>query len=111
MQIQLQKPKEKDWGSEVRQNIEELNLGVSFEDIQMIAKAALKKCVRTKIKEHAFAYLVSIKKSKTKDVPYDELKAQEYLEANKCEMNIDEKQFLFKCRSRMLNLKFNMKNE
>ena len=108
LQIQLQKPTMKDWGSEVRQNIEELNMGVSLEDIEKIPKSTFKQLVRTKIKEHAFNYLVNKKKSKTKDVPHDELKIHE---ANKSEMNIDEKQFLFKCRSRMLEVKCNMKND
>ena len=51
------------------------------------------------------------KKSKSKDVPHDKLQLQEYLEANNGEMSVDEKQFMFKCRSRMLDLKCNMKND
>ena len=36
---------------------------------------------------------------------------QEYLEANNGEISIAEKQFIFQCRSRMLELKCNMKKD
>ena len=111
LQVQLQQPIKKDWGSQVRKDIEELNLGVQLEDIENIPKNTFKKLVKTKIKEHAFKYLMNKKKSKSKDVPHDKLQLQEYLEANNGEMSVDEKQFMFKCRSRMLDLKCNMKND
>ena len=111
LQIQLQNPTLKDWGSEVKRDIEELNLGTTIEDIKNMPKNTLKKLVKTKLNENAFNYLISRKKSKTKDVPHNSLTMQEYLEANAGDMNIAEKQFLFQCKSRMLDVKCNMKSE
>ena len=109
LHIQLKEPTTKDWGSQVKKDINELDLGVDIEDIKQMPKASFKTLVKTKIKEHALKYLEYKKKSKTKKVIHIELKMQEYLEPNSDEISLTEKQFLFKCRSRMLDVKENMK--
>ena len=101
----------KDWGSQVINDIEELNIRTKIEDIKDMPKATLKKMVKVKVHEEAFKYLINKKKSKTKDVPHTNFEMQEYLEANNGEISIAEKQFIFQCRSRMLELKCNMKKE
>ena len=111
LQIQLNKPTKKDWGSQVKKDIEELELDVKIEDIENMPKITFKKLVKAKVNEHAFKYLESKKKSKTKGVPHMELKIQEYLEPNEDDMSLSEKQFIFKSRSRMLEVKANMKND
>ena len=74
----------------------------------------INKATRTSIKEvreeHALKYLENKKKSKTKNFPHMELKMQEYLEPYSDKISIKEKQFVFKCRSNMLEVKANMKN-
>ena len=107
---QRENPTQKDWGSQIRKDIEELNMGTTMEDIKTMPKITLKKLVKTKVSEHAFKDLISKKKSKTKEVPHEKLIMQEYLEANDGVISIAEKKFLFQCRSRMLELKCNMKN-
>ena len=111
LQIQIKNPTKKDWCSEVRRDMKELNIGTEIEDIKDMPKTTLKKLVKSKIYEQAFKYLLGKKKSKTIDVPHENLKMQEYLEANNGEITIAKKQFLFQCRSRMLELKCYMKNE
>ena len=91
LKIQLQNPTQKDWGSEVNKDIEELNMGIMIEDIKNMPKNSFKKMVKTKVNESAFKYLISKKKSKTKDVPHNSLNMQEYLEANDGEINMSEK--------------------
>ena len=96
LQIQLQNPTKNGWGSEVSKDIIELNIGVEIEDIKNMSKTTFKELVRTKVIEKAFKYLMNKNKSKTKDLPHSDL------EANRGEIFIDDKQFIFKCRSRMI---------
>ena len=111
LRIQIENPTQKDWGSQVRKDMEELDIGTTMEDIKSMPKTTLKKLVKTKVNENALKYLISKKKSKTKEVLHENLIMQEYLEANDDVLSIAEKKFLFQCRSRMLELKCNMKND
>ena len=111
LQIQLQNPSKKDWGTQIKTDIEDLNMGTEIEEIKDMPKATLKKLVKAKVNENAFKYLMSKKKSKTINVPHTNLEMQEYLEANDGEITLAEKQFIFQCRSRMLEVKCKMKNE
>ena len=76
-----------------------------------MSNATLKKIVNIKVHEEALKYLIHKKKSKTLDVPYTNIKRQEYFEANNGGLSLSEKQFIFQCRSRMLAFKCNMKKD
>ena len=110
LQTQIKNATKRDWGSLIMKDIEDLNINLQLEDIEKMSKGAFKKIVKEQIKTHAFIYLQNNKKSKSRDVIHEELNMQEYLAPNESEESVHAKQFAFKCRSRMLNLKYNMKN-
>ena len=99
-----------DWATTVKEDLKQLNMDMNIDDIYSMPKHVFKKMVKDKVKHAAVQYLNGIKmtKSKAKDLKYDSLSLQEYL-SSKCKMNIEEKQFIFHARSRMLNLKSNFK--
>ena len=78
-------------------------------DITEMSKGAFKKLVKEKVLLNALEYLTNKKGSKSQDVLHEEIVLQEYLAANNEETSVEKKQFAFKCRSRMLPLKANMK--
>ena len=111
LQIQLQTPAKKDWGSLVLKYIKDLNINHSIDEIEKMSKYTFKKIVKEQIKKHAFTYLLNKMKSKSKPVIHEDLERQEYLAPNDTEKSVHAKQFAFKCRSGMLNLKYNLKNK
>ena len=81
------------------------------EEIEQLTKYKFKKYLEEKIKKVTFKYLIKKKEthSKASDLSYDTHQVQNYLKTNNNLIN-DEKYFLFKLRTRMVNLKTNFKN-
>ena len=112
LQTRLQTPTNKDWGSLVLKDMRELNINISIDEIEHMSKRAFKKIVKEQIKKHAFIFSQNKnKKSKSKPVTHEDLDMKKYLAPNDAENSVHAKQFAFKCRARMLNLKYNMKNK
>ena len=104
----------KDWVTSVTQDLEELELDVTFETIQKMGKEKWRNTVKNIIKLKSFRKLEKIKEthSKVKNISYLRLEMQDYLMPNDVEkMNKDEVKMIFKIRCRMLNIKMNMKNQ
>ena len=104
----------KDWVTSVTQDLEELELDVSFETIQEMGKEKWRNTVRNTIQLKSFRKLEKIKEthSKVKNIKHSRLEMQDYLMPNDVEkMTKDEVQMIFKIRCRSLNLKMNMKNQ
>ena len=99
-----------DWASSVKDDIKQLNMDITIDDVYTMPKHVFKRLVRDKVRQAAYEYLQVIKesKSKAKDLSYDSLSPQGYL-SSKCKITIDEKQFIFNSRSRMLDLRSNYK--
>ena len=60
-----------------------------------------------RIKENALTYLKGKRKSKGKEIKYEELEMAEYLGPTNIILTIEEKQKLFGIRNRMVNLPIN----
>ena len=110
LQAQLMSPTNGDWGSLVKKDISDLEMNITLKEIEDMSKGAFKKLVKDKVKNSALKYLEGKKGSKSQDAKHQELTLQEYLAANNVETSVEVKQFAFQCRSRMLQLKTNMKN-
>ena len=85
-------------------------MNITLKEIEDMSKAAFKKLVKDKVKNSALKYLEGKKGSKSQDAKHQELTLQEYLAANNVETSVEVKQFAFHCRSILLQLKTNMKN-
>ena len=83
--------------------------GMSLEEIKEMSKNSFKTKVKLAIEREAFIFLIDRKseKSKLKDLCYEELKMQEYLNSS---LQIGEKKLMFQLRTRMLDVKENFKH-
>ena len=99
-----------DWATSVKDDIKQLNLDITIDDVYTMPRHVFKRLVKDKVRQAAYEYLQEIKtsKSKAKDLSYVSLSPQGYL-SSKCKIPIEEKQFIFNVRSRMLDLKSNYK--
>ena len=108
---QKSKPSRGDWTETVKEDKKELNLKISDEEISKISKNTFEKLIKESVLKRAFEELIKKKEthSKMSNVQYSELKIQDYLKSD-CELSNDDKEILFKFRTRMAKLKNNFKN-
>ena len=107
---QCKHPVKGDWVLTVKQDLEDLNINLSFDQIKNTSKVVFKELVKEKVKTSAFIMLTNIQQthSKARSLQYERLELQDYLKSNNA-MNIREKSFLFALRSRMIHVKGNFK--
>ena len=99
-----------DWASTVKNDLEFLNIKLSFDEIASYSKSAFKALVKDSVRKKVFSELVKKQKehSKGKEIVYRELTLQQYLRSSS-PLDNEEKQFLFAARTRGLNVKNNFK--
>ena len=104
---QCANPINNDWVSNIRKVKKEINLNLSFDEIQVMQKSKYVSIVESKIRSAAFTYLKNSIKSKGKEITYgDLLGCQTYLLPNKI-LTFEEQKLLFAYRSRMNKLNYN----
>ena len=101
---QVKSPEKNDWCSTVTNDLNDLDMHYSFEDISAIGENTLKELVKQKVTEKALEYLNGIKQNQSKmnNIVYKELKMQEYLVNNKT--SIKQKKLLFSLRTKMVRV-------
>ena len=85
--------------------LKQLDINLSFEELEKMSKWSIRKLVKQQTAKAAFKYLTDIqaKQSKISHIKYDDLKIQEYLlDGNR---NTDVTKFIYKARSMTLNIK------
>ena len=107
---QHEDPTRGDWVSTVQADLEELDIKMTFSDIRSISANSFKNIVKKQIKIKALEYLQQCQQnhSKSRHVTYQKLEMEEYLKPGN-DLTIQEKQFIFKARTLMLNVKLNFK--
>ena len=109
-EAQLRHPVKNDWASSVKEDLSELDIDMTFDQIRSMSQDAFKNAVKNQVKMKALDYLKNIQSShtKSKKMFYNELRLQDYLgpEAN---LTNKEKAFAFASRAHMLDLKNNFK--
>ena len=111
-EAQCDQPVRGDWVSTVKQDMADLNIKMSFEEIANISEDAFKEIVREKVQKLALEYLKKLQHlhSKSEKLCYDKLSLQGYLQSGTSSMTIKEKSFCFAARSRMVEVKCNKIN-
>ena len=102
-------PIKNDWVLSIYDDLSQLNIEKSLEDIKVMKKEAFKNFIKEKIKKTALEYLTNIKgkHSKMDNLNYEKLDLQTYLKSNFFKTEVQQ---LFKFRTRMANVKTNFKN-
>ena len=105
------KPHKSDWLQQVLQDLQDLRISLSEEQICSVSKGKFKKYVQQQIIGYTKNYLENLKQShsKTRKLPVFSYKPDEFLLSNK--LNKKEVQTLFKMKIRMLNVKLNFRSQ
>ena len=108
---QCDSPTRGDWVSSVQQDMHDLELEMTFDQIKAYSQEAFKDIVRKHVRISALTMLTQIQQthSKSKKMQYNDLKMQNYLSSENKVMTIKEKVFAFTARAHMLELKGNFK--
>ena len=100
-------PQRGDWILQVRKDLSDINLHLSFDSIKSLSESAFKLKVTEAIKNAAYNWLLSKIKEKGNDIIYTTLQLQKYfLSAN---MNIKQRNLLFALRAHMVPVKCNFR--
>ena len=93
------------------EDLEELELGLSFENIKVMKKSSFNNLVNKSIAEDAFKKLEKLKlsHSKVENVKHRMLQIRKYFLPSNTKATKDEIQLIFKLRSRMTETKTNYK--
>ena len=102
-------PVKDDWTLEVKENLKELDIDLTLEEIQKKSKNSFKRLVKTKTREYALHFLLDLKEKHTKmdNLQYTELKLQKYLKNDS--IPVPEARNLYRFRTRCAKFKENMK--
>ena len=87
--------------------MKELQIYLSFEQIEKLTKRQFNSIVKESIMKRAFEYLINKKKSKGKEIEYSELKMAEYLLPGYENITIEEQRNIFSIRNRMVEINHN----
>ena len=112
-ETQRKNPTSKDWVSSVKKDLEELKLDFEFEDLKSIKKNDFKNILKKKIETNALEKLEQKKKlhSKVNHIQHGVLKMQTYLKPTRTKISKEERQNIFKLRSRVTDVKMNYKRK
>ena len=108
---QIENPNPKDWIKMVEMDMKVLKIDLSLTEIKSMSKLMFKKLVKEKTRAAAMEYLTNLKKkhSKVKEIEHDDLEIQKYFLPDTVTKTVKQIQDLFKIRTRMLEIKTNMK--
>ena len=104
--VQLDFPTKGDWASTCMNDMKELNINNSLEEIKMMSKTEYTKILKENCRKNAFKYLIGKKGSKGKEIIETELCMAEYLLPTTA-LTICEKQQMFAVKNRMKEIPAN----
>ena len=110
LKAQLREPTKNDWGSQVKEDLEELGIEENFEHFKKLSKKKMSTIVKEAYKSQAFDDLLEKQlsySSKGSNLVYGELKIRDYLKNQS--INASHAKLIFALRSNMLNVKQNFK--
>ena len=112
LEAQLDTPVKGDWVTMVTEDMKELEISLTMEQIEAMNKEVFKEMIKTKVQKEAFKYLTKLKDShsKARKIRYEKLEMQRYLKPETENLTIAEKKFIFAARTRMLDLAGNFKS-
>ena len=107
---QMEEPLPGDWWLTVKSDLEDLELGLSLNDIKTMSKNKLKTIVNSAAEAKSLSWLLEkkVKSEKVKNIPYRRLELQNHLAQPL--LTLDQTKFLIAARSKMLFVRENYPN-
>ena len=103
LEAQISSPIRNDWVSQVKADIINLDINLTFEEIEEFSKEAFKELVKTKVRTKAFTELLNIQKSHSKgkeitlDVKSNFKMGQSNLQCRLCDSHPEDQESLLTC--------------
>ena len=113
LKSQIRNRTKKDWVTTVFEDLKYLNMEHrSLEEIKNMKQVSFERIVKERIHEKTLERLKKLKNShsKVKDIDYEIIKIQKYLQPNNINISREETQLIFKLRCRVTGVKTNMRN-
>ena len=109
-QAQWQYPVKDDWVNQVKEDLKDFDIDMSFSELKLKSKNSFKKMVKKKMRDYALNYLNTLKEkhSKMDNLSYPKLRVQNYLKDGKITVSAGKN--LFKWRTRAAQFKLNYSN-
>ena len=105
--IQLQTSSKGDWAYMCKQNLEELEIKNTLDEMRDMPLSKFKNLVRRQTKMAALKYLTGKQRSKGGEIVYTKLQMAEYLLPGRTELSIETKQKIFEIRNKMVQIPTN----
>jgi hypothetical protein len=104
--LQIQNPSKGDWVSSCKENLKNLEIDFSFDEIKAMSVNKFKNIICKKLKKEAFQYLMKRRGQKGSEISYTDMKMAEYLLPDN-NLTIINKRRIFLIRNRMLDIPSN----
>ena len=110
---QVKYPTSNDWVTQVLKDLEDIKFEIQFEDIENTSKEKFKEMLLIHVQEYLFSELLKKKENRIsqnargRNIHYEEYEMQNYLKETEIDLSLDEKKWLFKCRTDDIDLKGN----
>jgi hypothetical protein len=100
----LEQPTRGDWASTCRQDLKDLSIDKSLEEIKQMTKIQFLNLVKEKSRSKALVYLTGKQGTIGKEIRYENLEMPEYLLPITLALTIEERRKLFSMRNKMVNI-------
>ena len=112
LQAQIRCPSKNDFILSVEDDLQELDIYLSVEEIKNLSKDRMRKFVKNQVNEKVLIFLNNLKKSHSKvlHINHSELKLQDYFHPTNVK-SIQLSKFIYSARCRMLNVAVNFRNQ
>ena len=107
VELQLEQSTKGDWMSTCLNDFKLLNISESLEGIKSMKITKYRKIINERIQEYPFSYLMKKRKSKGSELSYPEFQMAEYLLPNDKGITIEDQQYLFGIRNKMVKIPAN----
>ena len=107
LELQFQNPTKGDWVSSCKQDLKDLEIDSTIEELKKMSKYQFSKIVKKSIQKKALEYLLRKQRNKGSEIQYKNLQMAEYLLPNDKIQNINEQRNIFAIRNRMVELPVN----
>ena len=109
---QRKSPSRNDWSITVENDMKDLGISQTIDEIKSMKKEKFGKIVKKAIEEESLRYLnrIKLKHTKVLHIVHDSLCLQEYLKPESVK-SVNLSKFLFQSRTRMLEVKANFRND
>ena len=111
LMLQFKNPTKGDWASSCIQDLKDLGMNLSLNEIKSLSKYTYSKLIKKSIQNKALEYLSEKKRSKGQEIEYKEIKMADYLSPGYENITINDQRNIFAMRNRMVDIPTNFKKE